>query len=237
MRKIAEKIAVAALICITFVFVLTSLLYVTETINNYNTYEFYDANGVVLVPNNGLETTLLVVLAVVYLVLAGYLLYVTFAERESLRSILLFCDSDSATRTSAKVINNVVKGCSRQVEGIAVRKIRVRTDEKGGLAATVYVKVRACEVAEKVNLLRGLLADSFKSTLNLTFNTINFQIDKLNGKYVPDAEQAEKLAESLQENQENMSESYHEPPTPENIDNASEKAPDEEHTNKEQTQE
>ena len=214
MKKIAEKVAIAALICIAFVFVLTAILYVTGAINNYNTNEFYNENGEIIeTPNNSIILTLMIVLAVVFVLVSLYVLYVNFAERENLRSVLLFCDSDSATRTNVKVINNIVKGCSNQVDGIKVRKIRVRSDEKGGLSATVYVKVDAEEVSEKINVLRCLLTDSFKNTLNLTFNTMNFQIDKLNGKYTPDIERAEEIAENLQEDQETMIENYHEPVT------------------------
>lgn len=212
MKKIAEKVAIVALICITLVFVLTAVLYITGTINNYNTTNLYDEHGeLIQMSDNSIILTLMIVLAVVYACLAVYVLYMNFSDRESLRSILLFCDSDSATRTTIKVIDNIVKGCSRQVEGIKVRKIRIRTDEKSGLFATVSVKVNAEEVAENVNTLRCLLVDSFKATLNLTFNTINFQIDKLNGKYVPDVAHAEKLADDLQERQETIIENYHEP--------------------------
>lgn len=212
MKKIAEKVAIVALICITFVFVLTAVLYVTDTINNYNVHEFYDENAQLLeMPNNSIIVIVMIVLAVVYALLALYLLYVNFAERENLRSVLLFCDSDSATRSGIKVINNIVRGCSTQVDGISVRKIRVRSDEKGGLSATFSVNVNADDVSGKINTLRCLLADSFKSTLNLTFNTINFQIDRLNGKYVPDAQQVEKRADTLQESQDTIVENYHEP--------------------------
>lgn len=212
MKKIAEKVAVVALICIALVFVLTAVLYITGTINNYNTTDLYDREGqIIQMSDNSIILTLMVVLAIVYAALAVFVLYMNFSSRENLRSILLFCDSDSATRTKMKVIDNIVKGCSQQVEGIKVRKIRVRSDEKGGFAATVSVKVNAAQVAENVNTLRCLLVDSFKNTLNLTFNTINFQIDKLNGRYVPDIEKAEKQAEDLQEKQETVIENYHQP--------------------------
>lgn len=218
MKKIAEKVALVALICIAFVFALTAVLYVTDTINNYyNIHEFYDQEGLLLeMPNNTIQVILLIVLGVVLVLLSLYLLYVNFSEKENLRNILLSCDADSATRSGIKVIDNIVKGCSNQVEGISVRKIHVRTDEKGGLIAYIYVRVNADEVSEKINVLRCLLVDSFKNTLNLKFNTINFRIDKLNGKYVPSVEQAEKLAGTLDKSQETMKESYHEPMKAEN---------------------
>lgn len=198
MRKIAEKVAIVAQICITLIFVLISILYITGVIGI--------AQG-----NNSVVIVLMCVLAGVYVALSAYILYMNFSERENIKDILLFCDNESATRTNIKVINNIVKGCTKEVEGVVVRKVRVRSDEKGGFVAIVSVKVSAENVAPAINKLRCLLADSFKNTLGLVFNTINFNIEKLNGKYAPNVKEAEKSAEKLQESQKAVEESYSKP--------------------------
>lgn len=170
MKKIAEKVALVALVCVTLVFVLTTLLYVT---------------GVIAAENSNVVIILMSVLTAVYAGLSAYLLYVNFSERENLKEILLFSDTGSATHTSVKVVKNIVEGCARQVEGIEVRHVRIRADEKGGFVAIVSVKATAENVTPAIGKLRELLADSFARTLNLTFSSINFNVDGLNGKYVP----------------------------------------------------
>ncbi len=197
MKKIAEKVVLVAQICITLVFVLTTILYMTGVL------AFTNANGQA---TNSVTLILMIVLAVVYVALSAYMLYVNFAERESLKRILLFADCDSSTRTNIKVLKNVVKGCENKVDGINVRKMRVRTDEKGGLVAIFNVKVSADNVAQSINDLRLLLVDSFHETFGLTFNTINFEIDKLNGKYQPNSktnDSDETNAETPEETTEN----------------------------------
>lgn len=200
MRKIAEKVAIVAQICIALVFVLTTVLYMMNTIPQQENWQ-----------ENGVMSVVMIVLAVVYLGISAYLLYVNFSERANLKRILLFCDSDSATRTNVKVIDNVVKGCEKQVDGIKVKKVRVRADEKGGFMAVISVRADADSVAQSVNKLRCLVDDSFKSTLGLTFNTINFEVQKLNGRYTPDVKRADELAQNLQEQQEACAKNYQQP--------------------------
>lgn len=174
MKKIAEKVVLVAQICITLVFVLTTVLYMTGVLAYTNT------EG-----SNGVTFILIIVLAIVYVALSAYMLYVNFSERESLKKILLFADCHSSTRTNIKVLYNVVRGCEEKVDGISVKKLRVRTDEKGGLIAIFNVKVSADNIAKSIDDLRCLLVESFRETFGLTFNAVNFEIDRLKGKYQP----------------------------------------------------
>ncbi len=208
MKKIAEKVVLVAQICITLVFVLTTVLYMTGTIS-----PFANTSNTTLVrtEDGSIMMILMLVLGIVYVALSAYMLYVNFSERENLKKILLFCDTDSATHTNIKVIKNIVKGCSDNVEGITVKKVRVRYDEKGGLIATFGVKVEAENMSQAINQLRCLLVDSFKNTIGLTFNTINFEVDKLNGKYTPDIKNATKQADTLKEKQAETAQNYNEP--------------------------
>lgn len=178
MKKIAEKVVLVALICITFVFALTTVLYVTNVIPQEE------------ISNNSVAVILLSVLAAIYIVLASYLVYVTFSERINVKRILLFYDAESATRASSKVVDNIVNGCAKQVKNIKVRKTALRVDEKLGLIATVHVEVAAEDVATAIPELRALLIHNFQQTLGLKFNAINFEIDKLNHKFVADTNTA-----------------------------------------------
>lgn len=71
MRKLAEKVAIIAQICITMVFAITTLLDLTM--------ELPDGDSVY---NNGVLKTLIFVLFIVYIGLSVYILYVNFSERE-----------------------------------------------------------------------------------------------------------------------------------------------------------
>ncbi|MCH5152346.1 MAG: hypothetical protein J1F68_00090 [Clostridiales bacterium] len=174
MKKIVEKVVLVALICITFVFALTTILYVTNVIPQDE------------VSNNSVAVILLSVLAAIYVGLATYLVYVNFSERINVKRILLFYDAESATSASSRVVDNIVKGCSKQVNKVKVRRTALRVDDKQGLVATVHVEVAAEDVTHAIPELRALLVQNFQDTLGLKFNAINFEIDKLNSKFVPD---------------------------------------------------
>ena len=185
MKRIAEKVVLVAHVCITFVFALLTVLYVTNAIPQ----EDVSDNSVVLV--------LLLVLAVVYVGLSAYLLYVNFSEKINVKRILLYYDSESETRAKTSVVDNIVNGCAKQVKELKVQKVKIRLDEKLGLIATIYVKASADNMSESIGRLRKLLIDNFKATLGLTFNAINFEISQLTKKFVPDVKskkQSEKPA-------------------------------------------
>ena len=200
MRKITEKVAIIAQICITLVFVITTLLYIFNVIPE-NT----------ALSNNGVLATLIAILAVVYLLLSAYIVYVNFSETENIKQILLFCDSESATRASVKVVNNIVRSCAKQVDGIRVKKTKMRLDERRGIVVTLKIDVSADSVSQSIDKLRCLIADAFKNTLGLTFNSINFEIRKLKTRYKPDVERAEKMAKTLSEQRELSTDIYEQP--------------------------
>ena len=200
MRKITEKIAIVAQVCITLIFVVTSVLYITGVIP-YN-------EGV---RNNGVFVTLLVILAIVYGLLSAYIIYINFSESENLRQILLFCDSESATHANVKVIRNIVRSCAKKVTGVRVRKAKMRMDEKQGFKITVKVDVSTHSVSQSIDKLRCLIADAFKNTLGLTFNSINFVIRRLKSSYKPNVEKAEKLAKTLTQQRELSADIYEQP--------------------------
>ncbi|MCH5152767.1 MAG: hypothetical protein J1F68_02240 [Clostridiales bacterium] len=200
MRKITEKIAICVQVCITLIFVITTILYITGVIP-YN-------DGL---RDNGVFVTLLVILAIVYGLLSAYIIYINFSEAEYLRQILLFCDSESATHANVKVIRNIVHSCAKKVHGIRVRKTKMRMDEKQGFDITVKIDVNTHNVSQSVDKLRCLIADAFKNTLGLTFNSINFVIRRLKSSYKPDVEKAEKQAKTLTQQRELSADIYASP--------------------------
>lgn len=212
MRKLAEKVVIVAQICITLVFAITAMLNATNVFNNnmYNGDYSYNGNETVVV-DNGILTSLMWVLFVVYLGLSAYILYVNFSDRENLKRVLLFCDSGSATHTTTKVVHRIIADCAKQTDGITVKKTRIRPDEKQGFAINLKVRVSSENVAQAIDSFRCILADSFKNTLGLTFNSINFEVVKLNTHYVASVKKANELAEKLGDQREIATEIYNEP--------------------------
>ena len=200
MRRITEKISIIAQVCITLIFVVTTILYIMGLIP-YN-------DGLI---DNGVFVTLLLILAITYGLLSAYIIYVNFSENENIRQVLLFCDSESATHANAKVVRNIVRSCAKKVNGLKVKRVKMRVDEKQGLAITIKVVVSTSEVSNAIDKMRCLVTDSFKNTLNLTFNSINFVIARLKTRYTPNVERAEKLAKTLTEQRELSADIYEQP--------------------------
>lgn len=200
MRRLAEKVALVAQICITLVFVVTTLLYMSNVIPE-NT----------ALANNGVLATLIIILSIIYGLLSIYLVYMNFSERENLRQILLYSDSESATHANVKVIRNIVRSCARKVKGIRIRKAKMRLDEKQGFVVTLKIDANAHYVSHSIDKLRCLIADSLKNTLGINCNSINFEIRKLKSRYKPDVEKAEKLAKTLTEQRELSADIYDQP--------------------------
>lgn len=212
MRKLAEKVVIVAQICITLVFAITAILNTTNGFyNDFYNGDFSYNRGETVVLDNSVLTSLMWVLFVTYLGLSAYMLYVNFSDRENLKRVLLFCDSESATHTTTKVVHRIIAGCARQTEGITVKKTRIRPDEKQGFAINLKVKVTSDNVSQVIDTFRCMLADSFKNTLGLTFNSINFEVVKLNTGYVASVRKANELAEKLGDQREVATEIYNEP--------------------------
>ena len=97
------------------------------------------------------------------------------------------------------------------MQGVRVKKTKLRLDEKNGIVATLKVNVSTHNVSESVDVLRCLVADAFKNTLGLTFNSINFEIRRLKSSYKPDVEKAQRLAKTLTQQRELSADIYEQP--------------------------
>ena len=208
MRKLAEKVVLVAQICITLIFAVTALLNTTNILYNN---EYTNVRNEAVVVDNGVLTSLIWVLFILYLGLSAYMLYINFSERENLKRVLLFCDSESATHTTTKVVHRIIADCAKRTEGISVKKTFIRPDEKQGFSINLKVKVSADNVSQVVDTFRCMLADSFKNTIGLTFNSINFEVVKLNTRYTASIQKAEEQAEKLSDQREITTEIYNEP--------------------------
>ncbi len=174
MKKLAEKVAIVALICISFVFVLLAVLYATNVIPQIE------------VENNSVAIVVLSVLSVLFVGLSVYLLIVNFSEVINVKRIVLFYDANTTTRASYKVVNNIVYGCAKEFPQLKIKRTTFRVDDKMGLVANIYLESLVAEdIAIYVPKLRNLLEQSFSEAIGLKFNAINFEVTKLSKKFTP----------------------------------------------------
>ncbi len=198
MRKIGEKVALVAQICVAIIFVIVAMLYVAE-----------------IIPQNVLQdnTILFVMMAVLAVIFAGtsvYLVYMSFSEAQNIKRILLHADSKSATTINIKVVNKIALSCADRIDGVHIKKIKIRADEKRGFVATFIVGVSASSVTPVIEQLRCLIEDSFKDTLGLTFNTITFEVAKIK-QHKADIKKAQKRAKALTDGTEQVQDLYQNP--------------------------
>lgn len=191
MRKIAEKVALVAQICVAIVFVIVAMLYAFGVIPQIE------------LQNNAVVVVVMIVLAVIFVGTSVYLLYMNFSELQNIKRVLLYADSKCATTTTLKVVNKIARNCADKIDGVHVKRTKIRADEKKGYVATFTVQVSATSVTPALEQLRRLIEDSFEDTLGLVFNTITFEVVKLTSKSTADvanAKHAQAVTESTDEN-------------------------------------
>ncbi len=187
MRKIAEKVALVAQICVAVVFVIVAMLYALGVVPQIE------------LQNNAVVVVVMIVLAVIFVGTSVYLLYMNFSELQNIKRVLLYADSKCATSASLKVVNKIARSCADKIDGVHIKKTKIRADEKKGYVATFSVQVSAESVTPVLEQLRCLIEDSFKDTLGLVFNTIAFEVVKLTSKPTTNVDQAKKRAQAVTE--------------------------------------
>ena len=198
MRKIGEKVALVAQICVAIIFVIVAMLYVAEIIPQN------------LMQDNTILFVMMAVLAVVFVGASVYLVYINFSEAQDIKRILLHADSKSATTTNIKVVNNIALSCADRIDGVHIKKTKIRADEKRGFVATFIVDVSASSVTPVIEQLRCLIEDSFRDTLGLVFNTITFEVAKIKQPKA-DVKKAQKRAQALTDGVEQVQDIYQNP--------------------------
>ena len=199
MRKIGEKVALVAQICVAVVFVATSILYALGVIEP------------IVWQGNAVMAVVLFVLAAIFVGTSVYLVYTNFCEVQNLKRILLYADCKSATTTNVKVLTKIAQNCSNKIDGVRIVKTKIRADEKKGYIATFVVEVISQTATPALEQLRCLVEDSFKQTLGLVFNTITFDVVKLSSEPKADVKRAQKRAKAITDGAEQVQDIYQNP--------------------------
>lgn len=189
MRKIADKVVLVAHISISAIFVLVTILMFVNIIPL--TFD----NGLLII--DGFVMAMVMILAGIYLVLTAYLLYSAFAQRNVVKQVLLYADEYNETNATSTVIRRIANDSAKCVKGVKVKKLRITAGEKGKLNMRLTVVVDSDDVAYTIDTLRCLLVEHYNSVLSLTFDSIDFNITRVNSNTVPDIDKAHTQAEAL----------------------------------------
>lgn len=187
MKKTIEKIALVAQTVIALIVAVICLL---MALGNIPTLSTNSSSGKVVL-------VFVCIFSGLYLAFAIYNLYVAFSDRSVLRYVMLTADNDKSTSASGKVLKKIAVSDSALVEGIKVRRLQVRPDEKFGFKMRVDVDVDSNEVNLALEKYRCLLVDSYINILGLKFSSIDFRIRKVTTTYTPDVSKAQKQAEAI----------------------------------------
>lgn len=184
MKKTIEKIALVAQTVIALIIAVISLLMALGNIPTLQTND--NAGKVVLV--------IVCVFSGLYLAFAAYNTYAAFSDRNVLRYVMLTADVGKSTEASGRVIKKIAVTDSSLVEGIKVRRLQVRPDEKLGFKMRIDVEVNSDDVNFVLEKYRCLLVDSYLNILGLKFSSIDFRVIKMTTTYSPDVAKADENA-------------------------------------------
>ncbi len=191
MKKIVDKIALVAVIILGFIAIVLAIIFPML------------ATGWVL----GTNDILFMTIAVLYVGVSIYLLWSVFSSDGNVRTLTLFSDKESTTKTSLRVIKSLVVSDSKRVKGAAVKRVRV-SQRDNGIKLSITLTVVGAEVEETVDTMRCLVADTFIKVLGVRFDYIDFKIEKVRPNYVADEATARKRAQILK-NERKCSDKYH----------------------------
>ncbi|MBR2974907.1 MAG: hypothetical protein IKC47_04100 [Clostridia bacterium] len=203
MRRNFKKIAMIAHAGISFIFVLLTVL----ILSNILPLNFQD--GAVVV--DSVVLVLIIVLALFYVGLTAYLLYCTFNQTQLLKYVELYSDSTTSVMATSKTIKRMVTDNAKQLGTVKVNKIRISSDGKYGLILTVLVHVKSDEVSLELDTLRCMCQDTFFKVLGLRFSSINFKIEKINGHYKADTAEAKQQAKTMDAERKYARDCYEDP--------------------------
>ena len=122
MKNTIEQVALVAQTVIALIVAIICLL---MALGNIPTISTDSSSGKVVL-------VLVCIFSGLYLAFAIYNLYVAFSDRNVLRYVMLTADNNKSTSASGKVLKKIAVSNSTLVEGIKVRRLQVRPDEKMG---------------------------------------------------------------------------------------------------------
>ena len=189
MKKILEKIVAISL---TVVGMLLIALLLVVMFNAIDVEEM----------DNQLVKVLIISLSVVFAVLAGIVIAMSFSDSDRLNSIILFKDKESATKATVSVVKKMVRKASKRVEEAKITKVSMFGDDNNDVKLAVNLKIKSEKTEEIIDRVRGEIMTTCSKILVYKFSSIDFKVVNLKSDYVPSAEEIEKtIADYRKENE------------------------------------
>lgn len=179
MKKILEKIVAISL---TVIGLLLIALLIVVMLNAIDVQEL----------DNQLVKVLIISLSVVFAVLAGIIIAMSFSDSDRLNSIILFKDKESATKATVSVVKKMVRKASKRVEEAKVTKVSMFGDENNNVKLAINLKINSNKTEEIIDRIRGEIMTTCSKILLYDFSSIDFKVVKLKTDYVPSSEEIEK---------------------------------------------
>jgi len=182
MKKTIEKIVTIALMLISLLFVITTLVV------QFRPEYAADMSG-------SYVQVLLVVFAAMFAVLTAINIAGAFADSEKINNVLLFKSRESATKATITVVNKTAKQAVKQIEGATLKKVYLFVDENNDVKMRIDLKIASATVEDVIIKVRAAVATTFEEVLGLNFASIDFKLVKVKNEYKPDgAKMDEKVA-------------------------------------------
>ncbi len=178
MKKILEKIVAISL---TVIGLLLITLLIVVMLNAIDVKEL----------DNQLVKVLIISLSVVFAVLAGIIIAMSFSDSDRLNSIILFKDKESATKATVSVVKKMVKKAAKRVEEAKVTKVSMYGDENNDVKLAISLKICSDKTEEVIDRVRGEIMATCSKILVYDFSSIDFKVVKLKSDYVPTKDEIE----------------------------------------------
>lgn len=152
--------------------------------------------------DNQLVKVLIVSLSVVFTVLAGMIIAISFSDSDRLNSIILFKDKESATKATVSVVKKMVKKASKRVLEAKVTKVSLFGDENNNVKLAISLKIKSDKTEDVIDRVRGQITATCNKILVYEFAAIDFKVVKLQSEYVPSTEEINKTIEEYKQENE-----------------------------------
>lgn len=183
-KKITEKIISIALCVVSLLFVLLLLITTFGHIKNADL-------------DNKIVKALLISLTVVFGVLSGFSIAMSFRDTEKLSAVLIFKDKHSATKATVAVMKRTAVRVCKPIEEAKIRRVHIFADDVGNVKMKIDIKIYSDKTVDVTTKVKATLINTFEEVFGIEFSSIDFRIIKSKNEYLPNDADVEKRVEAL----------------------------------------
>ncbi len=183
-KKITEKIISIALCVVSLLFVLLLLITTFGHIKNADL-------------DNKIVKALLISLTVVFGILSGFSIAMSFRDTEKLSAVLIFKDKHSATKATVAVMKRTAVRVCKPIEEAKIRRVHIFADDVGNVKMKIDIKIYSDKTVDVTTKVKATLINTFEEVFGIEFSSIDFRIIKSKNEYLPNDADVEKRVEAL----------------------------------------